>query len=81
LKLPRGETGWNICSPETGEWMVWAGTLVSFESGTRVALTWDKEASHWCPCWVDRQLPCDEYETWGWYAEWRLGGETKVVTP
>jgi hypothetical protein len=55
---------WNVGSPAEREWMLKAGSLVSFDSGVHGALTRDDEGLRWCACWVDRQQSWDEYEVW-----------------
>lgn len=41
----------------------------------------DDEGVWWTAAWADRQDDAHDFEAWGWYAEGRVGGETRVVTP
>ena len=56
---------WNGGIHPSGEWMLWSGSLVSFDSGVHAALTGDDKGLHWCACWLDQQQPWGDYEAWG----------------
>jgi len=60
--------------PSTGEWHVWAGTMMRFDYGPHVCLSWDDEGLWWCACWFDRQDEADEFERDVWAVEGRIGG-------
>ena len=72
---------WDIGRLKTGEWHVWAGTLLKWDQGAHAYLEWDDEGFAWCPLWIDLQDPDDEFEPWGWCAKGRIGGETRITTP
>ena len=72
---------WNVGTLPSGEYHAWAGTLVRFDRGPHVFLSWDDDGILWSVSWCDRQDPWDPYYAWGWYAEGRVGGETTIITP
>lgn len=72
---------WGTGVHPSGSRMIWAGTMVRFGWGPHVALEWDELGVAWSASWCDAQDEADEFEAGGWYAEGRVGGETRVVTP
>ena len=63
---------WDAGKLRTGEWHVWAGTLVRWEQGPHAYLEWDDEGLAWGYFWCTWQDPLDEFEADAWGCEGRV---------